>query len=179
MVSMKHSAIGVALSFSDAVLCARGRWLSALLLLLFASAWGGACTGSRSGQNAPLNVPADFRLLIGEGGGFTGSYAGYLVHADGSVFEWRSRSAAEDTVLLAHLTPAQLEALRERVAQGLTNVDFNEPGNVSAFIDLTDEGQRRRVTWVRSAAEESAEAARLEELYRHVLSLLSGAIESR
>jgi hypothetical protein len=176
-VSDKKSAVST--GFFGGTPCARTLWLQVIFLLMFAGTWGCAGTGSRTGQGALPNVPVDFRLLIGEGGGFTGSYAGYLVHADGSLYEWRSRSAAEDTVLLARLTPAQLEALRERVAQGLTDADFDETGNVSAFIDLTDGGRRRRVTWVRSAAEEFAEAARLEDLYRHLLSLLSGAIESR
>ncbi|HEX7069720.1 MAG TPA: hypothetical protein VF190_02895, partial [Rhodothermales bacterium] len=87
------------------------RFLTALLLFT-------AAAGLRCGETRPTSdvidgpdsvmasgsaVAADFEVILGSGGGFTGNWTGYRIGADGTVWSWSGIGVPTDTVLVGRL----------------------------------------------------------------------------
>ena len=113
----------------------------------------GTTPSPSSSAIAPSNseampVPEDFRLVCGQGGGFTGLWDGFTVQADGQVFSWSGRMAEENLTPAGKLDSEKVNALSSRLEQlGFFSMRLEEYGNMTAIIDLTSGGQQHRVSW--------------------------------
>ena len=67
------------------------------LFLVPALALVGCATCRRGEPTDAPGAPADFRLLIGKGGGFTGQWRGITVHADGGAWTWSGLGMPQDS----------------------------------------------------------------------------------
>src|SRR5262245_59831021 len=59
-----------------------------------------------SAQNAD-KPPADFRLVFGRGGGFTGMWQGHTVDSSGTIYSWQGKMAGENLRSIGQLSSKQ------------------------------------------------------------------------
>lgn len=118
-----------------------------LALMLLALAGPGGCRGTKSVAEAVKDPPA-FRLLLGKGGGFTGQWQGFVVHADGGVWTWRGLGVPEESLRVATLDARSLDSLRLEVERsGLLEASTSGAGNLSARLEITHGDRSRTLTW--------------------------------
>ena len=132
----------------------------ALLLLILSS-----CSQT---QKSPVNeaqVPSDFGIVFGEGGGFAGLWQGYTIKPDGTVLGWQGRVAEQNPRVIGKLSRAQQLALWQQV-QGLDyfTLDSQERSNMTAFMRVTAKGNTHAVSWL-AGSKESGIASSLQKIY--------------
>ena len=124
--------------------------------------WSGCARSNATTQVA--DVPADFTMTFGQGGGFAGLWSGYVIQADGTVQTWRGAATREDTTAAGMLEPEDLAALWEEVQEShYFDQDVQETGNMTSFIELTANGTTHRTSWVTRI--EKPTPSPLEQLY--------------
>jgi hypothetical protein len=108
-------------------------------------------TKSESGSD--LSVPHDFRLVIGEGGGFTGEWIGNTVDSIGTLFSWRGTKAEENTRKTSTLKTAAFRELWQSIADGhFFDIDSSGTGNMTEFMTVSANGKMHRVSWAKPRA---------------------------
>jgi hypothetical protein len=116
------------------------------------------CSGSgKRGESRPASgadtaataeLPA-FRLICGEGGGFTGRYGGFTVQPDGQVVTWQGIDAdSAPTTFIGTVSAAD----RRRLWNALTDAGFfarevNEPGNMNRFVRVEAPADTQMWNW--------------------------------
>ena len=143
-----------------------------LSLLLLAT--GVQCSNQRQASSAEEGVaapvmarPSDFNLLLGSGGGFTGRWDGYRIERDGTVWSWRGIGVPTDSTRLGVLPADSLAALARSIeAAGFYADSTHEPGNVTAFLEVSSGGQTNRVTWIPTVDELEPPKSPTEAVFR-------------
>ena len=116
------------------------------------------CTSSQP-RNADADLPDDFRVVIGEGGGFTGAWEGYAFEPDGTIFRWKD-DPENRTHRAGSLTRRQRDELWGRVEQsGYFSLDHQETGNMTVFLRIAAGQRDHRVSWVPSQSSTAPAAA--------------------
>ena len=119
--------------------------MSAFLFLSFA-----ACSkenkSSAPGTDKP---PADFNLVFGEGGGFTGLWQGFAIHADGTVTSWQGKAPGENAKPSGKLSGKQMKALWQEIHKSsFFSQEMNERGNMTAIMRVTANGATKELAWI-------------------------------
>jgi len=103
------------------------------------------CSGSgKKSQSTPASgadtasssaAPA-YRLVCGEGGGFTGRYSGFILEADGRILDWEGIDASSaPTTPMGTVSAGDRRRLWSRLTDaGFFGRDVNEPGNWNRFV---------------------------------------------
>ncbi len=143
---------------------------SALLLTVLSFIAG--CTSSK--DVAVLHVPADFRVAIAEGGGFTGLWQGYSVRADGSVEEWSGPAGRTATTHLGTLSAGAVGQLWNafRADTLLQGHEFEESGDLTRTLEITADQQTLHHRWIPRSTPDG-QAAALQTYYHLVLQHVS------
>ncbi len=107
-----------------------------------------ACTSSR--DTALQEIPSGFRVAIAEGGGFTGLWQGYTVHADGSVDEWSGSTGQTSTRQQTPLSPQTLRELWTTfyADSTLQHQSIAEAGDLTRTLEVTAGQDTFRYSWV-------------------------------
>lgn len=136
--------------------------------------WSG-CAQSRASTEA-ADVPADFMMTFGQGGGFAGLWSGYIIHADGGVAQWKGLVAREDTTDIGTLTPEEVATLWQQV-QAVDYFDHRlaESGNMTSFVEVTANGATHRTSWATRVEMTKPPPTTLEELYEYSRALAQNA----
>jgi hypothetical protein len=131
-----------------------------VLAVAVALLWGAGCKSenpvSTPDTSQPTSgAPADWTVRIGSSGGFTGGASGYVVGSDGRVTAW-SRATADADVTSDPVGVAS-ESSVEDLYSAMTSADllattFSETGNMTIFLEWTDEQGTRRYSWAESSA---------------------------
>jgi hypothetical protein len=82
-----------------------------LVMTFLLLAHPGCSPTSSSSRNESTPVPTDFKIVFGEGGGFSGLWSGYSIHADDTVYLWKGRSFGENPIFAGTLPHDSLESL--------------------------------------------------------------------
>jgi hypothetical protein len=124
------------------VMARRFTFLVSLAALFLAS-----CTSSVN--TARQTVPADFRLLVGSGGGFAGRWTGHLVRGTDSVFSWSGRRAGEAPVFAGLLPADSLATLWQAAASAhlLDSASSITSANYVHLLTLSAGGMERTFQW--------------------------------
>ncbi len=85
--------------------------LKILIFSLLLLAEFGCSSASSSKHAEATSLPADLRIIIGEGGGFSGLWSGYSIRASIPVFEWKGTSLGENPIFAGTLPHDSLSAL--------------------------------------------------------------------
>ncbi len=139
----------------------RRRTRRAVGLLLMGLALLAACKSTAQDPPEPGTVqdtskadpapdpPADFALMLGQGGGFAGLWEGYAIAPDGAVTAWKGYVAGDNAAPADTLTAAQRQALWERIeVAGFFDYEREETGNITAFLEVTADGRTHRASWI-------------------------------
>lgn len=115
-------------------------------LLLFSKL---ACSPSSSTHNEPVPLPADLQIVLGEGGGFSGLWSGYSIHAGDTVFEWKGRSFGENPVFAGTLPHDSISVLWQQ-AYELRLLDRPSKvvhANYVQALKISADGSEHMFTW--------------------------------
>ncbi len=124
-----------------------------LLWILFAALLMGAC------RSTAVHKPIEGELLVGQGGGFTGLYSGYLLRSDGVILRWSQfpgqpeRTEPAATCSADSLQPF-LQRLEEWQQRGLR---LQGTGNMVVFLELRQDTGSYRLQWGLGDADVPAE----------------------
>ena len=88
-------------------------------------------------------------ILIGAGGGFSGFYDGICLTKNGDIYSWKSMTGKPDTLnLLFHTSKDSVDFFfRYLDEMGFDNLQLNNSGNMTSFIERTDGESKHRVQW--------------------------------
>lgn len=114
---------------------------------------GGASTASSAGVGGndsavPANAPA-YRLLFGEGGGFTGQWTGFVLETDGRVATWHGRDAESSsrTPIGTATTEEQNRLWTVLKKAGFFTREINEPGNMTRSVRVETAADTSMWSW--------------------------------
>ncbi|MEL6635733.1 MAG: hypothetical protein AAFW73_08585 [Bacteroidota bacterium] len=109
--------------------------------LLCLALLGGAC---KTTQYTPANFP-DGQLIFGSGGGITGSYTFYVLLENGQLFK---RLGGDNYQALTRISAAAARKLFvEYRREELGQVDYDEPDNLSYFLEYQSAAGVHRIVW--------------------------------
>jgi hypothetical protein len=140
-----------------------------LLWILLGALLMGAC------RSAAVEKPIEGELLVGQGGGFTGLYSGYLLRSDGVILRWSQFPGQPERTESAGVCPAdslqpflrQLEQWRQR------GLRLQGTGNMVVFLELRRDTGSYRLQWELGEADVPSEVLQFhrqlqEFLQRHL-----------
>jgi hypothetical protein len=127
-----------------------------------------ACHPSRSTKSETSSLvspPHDFRLVIGEGGGFAGQWVGYTIDSTGGILSWRGRTAEDDSKPSGRLGRNQIAELWGKIDNAhFFEIDTFGPGNLTQLIIVTANGKTHRALWAKQDATISKRSP-IQDLY--------------
>ena len=101
-------------------------------------------------------IPSDFQLVIGEGGGFTGLWNGYVVDSTGAVSTWRGISPEQNAKRTAKLARQQFAKLWQTIVNArFFDIDSSGTGNVTVAMQVTANGTVHRTSWAKPTGTQS------------------------
>lgn len=87
-------------------------------------------------------------ITIGSGGGFAGSYSGYLMEEDGGIYSWSREGNGSEMRTFLFTEPDSvreyfiaLDSIRFR------SIEFDRPGNLTEVVELRDDDSSHSVRW--------------------------------
>lgn len=131
-------------------------------------------------DGTPKNVPSDFSIRFGEGGGFTGLWKGYTIQADGTILSWQGRMAGENPKIAGQVSVEQVQALWQEIQ----NADFfvtqaDQKGNMTKFMLVTANSKSHEVSWPGEMGQKAASAPNsLEQLQQFCQKIVEQAIKN-
>jgi hypothetical protein len=94
------------------------------------------------------SAPSDFQLVIGEGGGFTGQWNGFVVDSTGAVSSWRGTTPEQNVKRIAKLARQQYEKLWQMIINArYFDIDTTGTGNMTVAMQVTANGTVHRTSW--------------------------------
>jgi hypothetical protein len=128
------------------------RIMQAVALALVLGTLAVACSSSGTGDNA-AGVPPDLRILVGQGGGFSGLWSGYALNAGDSVFRCNGRLPGENPVWVGLIPHDSLRALWRSidVLSLLDSASADARANLVHMIAIRAHGRERSFSWVEHA----------------------------
>ncbi len=149
-------------------------FMSASLFLSFA-----AC--SKENKSSPQETdkpPADFSLVFGEGGGFTGLWQGYTINAEGSISSWQGRMAGENAKPSGQLSGKQMKALWQELHKtSFFTQESDERGNMTAIMRVTANGATKELAWIPQMNAASAAKTAPQQLQQYCRQLVEEAAQ--
>jgi hypothetical protein len=86
--------------------------------------------------------------VIGEGGGFTGQWNGYVVDSTGTVSSWRGTSPEQNVKRTAKLGRQQFDKLWHVITNGrFFEIDSAGTGNMTVAMQVAANGTVHRTSW--------------------------------
>jgi hypothetical protein len=102
------------------------------------------------------SAPSDFQLMIGEGGGFTGQWNGYVVDSTGTVSTWRGSSPDQNVKRTVKLARQQFDRLWRTIANArFFDIDTIGTGNMTVAMQVTANGTVHRASWAKPSGTRS------------------------
>jgi len=118
------------------------RMVLRLLPLLCFGLLLGQCKSTRYTTD---NLP-EKQLLFGSGGGFAGAYTTYILLENGQCF--RLRQPGDQMEALPNLGRSATKKLwAEADALAMKDYAYNNPGNMSYYLEIKQDSTRNRLTW--------------------------------
>jgi hypothetical protein len=94
------------------------------------------------------SAPRDFQLVIGEGGGFTGQWNGFVVDSTGTVSSWRGTTPEQNVKHTTKLARAQFDKLWQMIVNArYFEIDTSGTGNMTVAMQVTANGTVHRTSW--------------------------------
>jgi hypothetical protein len=121
------------------------------------------------------SAPSDFQLVIGEGGGFTGQWSGFVVDSTGTVSSWRGTAPEQNVKRTAKLARQQFEKLWQMFVNArYFDIDTTGTGNMTVAMQVTANGTVHRTSWSKPSGTRTR-LAPVQVLYDSCRTLVSRA----
>lgn len=143
-------------------------------IMAFLVAPGGCKQGEKASAMSE-DIPSDLKIIIGQQGTFAGRSMGYSINADGAVLRWEGKFPEEHVEARASAPEAQVEQLWKHAREiGFLQMQEQVMSTVNTFVNVTANGESRRVTWDRR--DENALTA-AQQFYDACMEVAAGAFE--
>ena len=109
-----------------------------------------SCIGAKDGQDGrDRNLPANYRISLGRGGGITGGEQGCDLWPQGRVRAWRKLGPGRiDSLWSSAIAPRAVDQLRRELdALDVLDYPIREPGNMSYRVRLISPDATHYWTW--------------------------------
>lgn len=115
-----------------------------------------------------------YSIIIGAGGGFSGSYEGNYIDSSGSVYSWEGSSfITSQKTLKNKLTPAQISELNKLIKENsLEKITYNKHGNLTTFLTFKSSDKEYNFSWVDTLTEDES-PKELKTLYNYIFDTLT------
>ena len=124
-------------------------------------------------------VPDDFSIQFGEGGGFTGMWQGYTIKANGDILSWQGRTYGENPESVGTLSQEDVQTIWREVQQAsFFSQTLSETGNMTAIMRVTANDKRHEVSWAATAAQ-AQQAVALINLREQCRKMVEKATDQR
>jgi hypothetical protein len=111
---------------------------------------------TKSDPKASATIPSDFQLVMGEGGGFSGQWNGYVVDSTGTVSTWRGISHDQNVKRSTKLARKQFEKLWQVITNGhFFDIDTTGTENMTVAMQVTANGTVHRTSWAKPSGTRS------------------------
>ena len=98
------------------------------------------------------SLPSDFQLTMGEGGGFSGQWNGFIVDSTGTVFSWRGITPGQNTERITKLARPEFDQLWQTIINArFFDIDTTGTGNITLTMQVTAAGKVHRASWAKPA----------------------------
>lgn len=95
-----------------------------------------AISGCNSKKSAIKKHQKDAYIVVGQGGGFTGTYTQFKINGDGEIEEFDFSNESYSTI--SSLKPAQVYGFFQQLdSLNLGEVEMQNPGNMSQYIEFS------------------------------------------
>jgi hypothetical protein len=135
----------------------------------------GSCSGRReAAENRHKPIPADLRVVFGEGGGFVGTWRGFTIEADGSLWRWSGPVAEAAAERVGMLSKHEMRAVWNWIEEAsFFEAEGGEPSNLTAVIRVRANDREHRVTWSPGVEAVEPPLSETDALYRKLGHLAS------
>lgn len=107
-----------------------------------------------------------YAIVLGSGGGFTGSYGGIAIDSCGIVQDWEGRAYLTSVKRSVDtLTANQITKLNKFFSENdFSDIQFKESGNITSFLSLSNSKNYFTFSWKEPTIPETA-PGKIRELY--------------
>lgn len=145
------------------------------IVVIVTSLFVQSCLHTRSNTSMKEDIPPDFNVVFGEGGGITGRWQGFTVDTNGIVLRWEGRVAGENPKAAGSLSRDEVASIWKRsteVRQLAAGV--SQKGDLTYFIQLTSDGSKKEHTWIEDG---SSSSKILHDFYSYCRSVIEEKIK--
>ena len=104
-------------------------------------------------------------------------WEGFTVEAGGSVLRWSGFIEGDDEQPAGTLSEAQMAEIWQRLSHDdLLNLDLSETGNMTAFIEVSAEGETRRLSWEVGTETDNDSASAADAAYRDIRDMIEAGV---
>ena len=126
----------------------------------------GACSSAKNTPDPLVDVPENFRVVFGQGGGFAGLWEGFTVQPDGSVLEWQGRYQEDGAKPSGQLDAEQIGLLWQCVEEhDFFTQEQDDRGNMTGHIRIFANADTHQVFWRPTPALAQLPLAPLDSLF--------------
>ncbi|MCK9212069.1 MAG: hypothetical protein M0P61_14605 [Ignavibacteriaceae bacterium] len=124
--------------------------------------WG--CTASKEAANEKQTLK--FTIIIGSGGGFTGTYQGKMIDTTGYIYDWEGRTFSTSTKkIVDSLSQNPIIKLNKYFSENnFTDYTLKEVGNITTFLTLSTLNDQTTFSWKESLIPDHM-PTKIKELY--------------
>lgn len=118
-------------------------------------------------------IPADFVVMLGEGGGFTGQWQGVTIGNHGEISRWQGATPGENAKPFARMAAADVEKIWQAIKAGnLMNLELVASGNLTRFVQITAGNKNHPISWA-VVSRSTGNTAIAEKFYNDCLIILN------
>ena len=94
-------------------------------------------------------ISAFFKIIVSNGGGFTGLKSGYSIFSFGRVDKWQQLSLAKDSIIWSvNIDSNQVYQFKDEIEKsGILNENLNETGNMTSHLKYETKDSTYNWSW--------------------------------
>jgi hypothetical protein len=120
-----------------------------------------------SSKKESKNIPVDFQLKFGSGGGFTGMWSGFMIQHDGKVQKWDGKMGSEKYQEFGILPNATLANILEEIKKNkIMLINHLKTGNITMSISLTLDSLENNILFTSESTDDTSKL--LQSFYRNL-----------
>jgi|GEM_PF-1596159 len=136
---------------------------STLVIAMFAIILASCCSCN--------NIPVNFTVEIGSGGGFTGMWSGFTLEANGQVKSWNGKMQGENPKEYQALKNDKMRQIHGKIKSSkILDLHLQEPGNMTKYLKITLDGKQNILLWDYSRNDSLTK--NLNEVFDYILTTL-------
>lgn len=151
--------------------------LGAVIVLCILGVVAGSCARCDLDSAGKTDEGKDImlRILLGEGGGFAGTWDGYTITGSGTVYRWSGKGARENEAEIGTLDADTMCTLWDEAKLLKTVPPADSAGSLVRFLSVTAQDTTREYTW-RPQLGQRLSRTLYQRFYDHCLTVIQQSL---